>query len=90
MAKKINLEEEFNRIVKEHEEIETILFGAITKDATYPQVGVAGNGFDTVILLAAIIRNLAHHVDDSVENILGIIYEMLQDIEKDAKKDVKS
>lgn len=83
-------EDYFNQLVKDSSDDTTLVFGAITDDIPYPQVGVKGDVFGSIVITSALIRNIASHVNESPESLLGTIYEILQSIQKEDSVGKKS
>lgn len=83
-----NYEAQFKKMVSEADEKTTLIFGAITKDLPYPQVGVQGNAFEAMVIIASLIGRLAMHINASEEGVIGTIYEMIQDA-KESKDNLK-
>ena len=78
-----NYEAQFKKMVAEADEKTTLIFGAITKDIPYPQVGVQGNAFEAMVIIASLIGRLAVHINASEEGVIGTIYEMIQDAKEE-------
>lgn len=78
-----NYEAQFKKMVAEADEKTTLIFGAITKDIPYPQVGVQGNAFEAMVIIASLIGRLAVHINASEEGVIGTIYEMIQDVKEE-------
>jgi hypothetical protein len=74
-----NYEAQFKKMVAEADEKTTLIFGAITPEIPYPQVGVQGNAFEAMVIIASLIGRLAVHINASEEGVIGTIYEMIQD-----------
>lgn len=86
---KTKFQGEFERIIRDFGEGNTIVMGAITKDMRFPQAGVSGESFDALVIIASLIRNIARAVDETEEGVLGVIYEMLQDVRESDKSEEK-
>lgn len=78
-----NYEAQFKKMVAEADEKTTLIFGAITKDIPYPQVGVQGNAFEAMVIIASLIGRLAVHINASEEGVISTIYEMIQDVKEE-------
>lgn len=86
---KTKFQGEFERIIRDFGEGNTIVMGAITKDMRSPQAGVSGASFEALVIIASLIRNIARAVDETEEGVLGVIYEMLQDVRESDKSEEK-
>lgn len=84
-------QKEFNRLAQDYVGEETaLIMGCVDSEMPHvPQLGVVGDMFSALVVIAAAIRKLASHVDDTPENILGTIYEMIVEVQSMEKDEVK-